>query len=202
MDSRRQTEYNTGIRTEPLGRPISHDPRFNTMPTVYLSLGSNLGRRASHLRAALERLNGRDLHLTAVSSFYETAPVGETQEPVPPYLNCAARVETNLTPIAVLEYTQALERTGGRTPTFRWGPRTIDIDLLLYDTVILKNERLILPHPRLFERAFVLIPLAEIAPDLIFPDGTTIAERLNDPEIRAQTIRFFRKPPDFGKSRG
>lgn len=161
-----------------------------TMPTVYLSLGSNLGDRLAHLRGARERLNRGDLRLTGVSGLYETAPVGETPEPVPDYLNGAVRGETDLSPLALLDYIQSVERQGGRTPTFRWGPRTIDIDILLYDGILLNTERLVLPHPRLYDRAFVLVPLADIAPDLVFPDGTSLAERLRDPAIRAQKVRL------------
>jgi 2-amino-4-hydroxy-6-hydroxymethyldihydropteridine diphosphokinase len=159
------------------------------MPTVYLSLGSNLGDRSQNLREAITRLEERGLQITAISSVYETVPVGETAEPVPYYLNIAARAETDLHPQALLNVMQAVEQAGGRTPTFRWGPRIIDIDLLLYDGVTMDSDRLTLPHPRLYERAFALIPLSEIAPDLTFPDGTTLSDRLNDPDVRAQSVR-------------
>jgi len=159
------------------------------MPTVYFSLGANLGDRKANLRAALERLRAPAVRLTGVSRFYETVHVGAAPEPVPDYLNVVARGETDLSPLALLEYTQSIEEAVGRVPTFRWGPRAIDIDLLLYDDVTLNSARLTLPHPRLFERAFVLVPLAEIAPDLVFPDGTTLAERLRDPAVQAQEIR-------------
>ena len=159
------------------------------MPTTYLSLGSNLGDRAQNLRDAIWGLEERGIRVTGVSPVYETVPVGETAEPVPNYLNCVVRAETDLSPEALLHVTQAVERAGGRTPTFRWGPRLIDIDLLLYDSVTMESERLTVPHPRLFERAFALIPLHEIEPDLIFPDGSTLSERLTDPRVRAQSVR-------------
>jgi 2-amino-4-hydroxy-6-hydroxymethyldihydropteridine diphosphokinase len=162
------------------------------MPTVYLSLGSNLGDREAHLRAALERLNGPFLHITGVSRIYETEPVGETLKPVPAYLNCVARADTGLEPHALLDYTQRIEQAGGRVQTFRWGPRAIDIDLLLYDTAIIDTERLTVPHPRMFERAFALVPLAELAPELVFPDNTTIQARLSAPELQTQGLRLWR----------
>jgi 2-amino-4-hydroxy-6-hydroxymethyldihydropteridine diphosphokinase len=162
------------------------------MPTVYLGLGSNLGDRAANLREALARLEetGR-VRITSVSRIYETVPVGDTPEPVPDYLNCVARAETDLSPPALLDWVQTVERAGGRVPTFRWGPRTIDIDLLLYDEVTLDSERLVLPHPRLFERAFALVPLAELAPDLAFPDGTRLGDRLQDEKVMGQELRVW-----------
>jgi 2-amino-4-hydroxy-6-hydroxymethyldihydropteridine diphosphokinase len=163
---------------------------MTAMKTAYLSLGSNLGDRLANLRAAIQRLHRPpQLRLTGVSSFYETLPVGETPEPVPDYINCAVRVETLLPPLALLEYIQAVEREIGREPTFRWGPRVIDVDILLYDGITLETERLTLPHPRMMERAFALIPLAEIAPDMVFSDGVSLAERLQSPPVREQIVR-------------
>src|SRR5260221_9296558 len=130
------------------------------MPIVYLSLGSNLGDRKRNLKCALKMMNGDELHILRVSSFYETSPVGETEQPVPDYLNCAAEAETSLPPNALLNYTQAAERQCGRTPTFAWGPRVIDIDIVWYDGVEMSTEQLTIPHPRTKERAFVLAPLA------------------------------------------
>jgi 2-amino-4-hydroxy-6-hydroxymethyldihydropteridine diphosphokinase len=159
------------------------------MPTAYLSLGSNLGDRAANLRSALESLETAELRITAVSSIVETVPVGETTEPVPDYLNLVAEAETSLPPEALLKHTQAVEKAIGRVPTFRWGPRVIDIDILVYDQVTVESEGLTIPHPRLFERAFALQPLSELAPDLRFPDGSNISERLEEPEIKAQGLQ-------------
>src|SRR5438045_9741651 len=117
------------------------------MVDLYLGLGSNLGDRESHLRVALERLAAGPFRVTGVSRLYETTPVGETPEPVPNYINCVARAETDLLPLEVLEYTKRIEWEGGRTPTFRWGPRTIDIDLLLYNGLKIEEQRLSVPHP-------------------------------------------------------
>jgi len=158
------------------------------MARAVLGLGSNLGDREENLRAALRMLNGFAGTVLRVSPVYETEPIGETPEPVPPYLNCVACLETDLPPLDLLDYTQATERAGGRIPTYRWGPRTIDIDILFYGTVALSLDRLTIPHPRLFERAFVLVPLADLFPGLTFADGTNIAQRLADPAIRSQRI--------------
>jgi len=164
------------------------------MPTVYLSLGSNLGDRESNLRMAMERLDGDDIEVTGVSRFYETSPVGETEAPVADYLNCAVRAETNLSPDALLRYTQAVEKSGGRTPSSRWGPRTIDVDILWYEGVEIDSERLTLPHPRLMDRAFVLVPLAEIAPNLILPNGETVSAAIKSNGLREQIVREWSPP--------
>ena len=193
MDRSRQTEYNT-LTLEFSRRPkISDLLATQPMPTAYLSLGSNLGDRAANLRSALDSLETAELHIKAVSSIVETVPVGETTEPVPDYLNLVAEIETSLPPEALLKHTQAVEKTIGRVPTFRWGPRIIDIDILVYDQVTRQSESLAIPHPRLFERAFALLPLSELAPDLRFPDGTSLSERLEDPEIKIQGLRRWEK---------
>lgn len=156
------------------------------MHSAYLSLGSNLGDRAKNLEEALSRLQSPRLRLVSVSSLYETEPVRETATTVPRYLNLAAKVETDLSPKVLLEHLQDVERRGGRTRTIKWGARTIDIDILLYDDQRVETEALSIPHPHMLERAFVLVPLAEIASDLVLPDGTTITKRLNSPAIRMQ----------------
>ncbi len=142
--------------------------------TVYIALGSNVGNRQEHLAAAIAGLQEVvDLH--AISSIYETEPVGYLEQPY--FLNMVCGGETQLSAQALLKYTKALEKANGREATFRNGPRTIDIDILLYDHAKIVQEDLVIPHPRMSTRAFVLIPLAEIAPDLIEQDsGKTIQE--------------------------
>lgn len=157
------------------------------MPLVYLSLGSNLGDRAEHLRRAVERLHGDDTSVTALSSLYETIHTGPAPTPVPAYLNCALRAETSLSPEALLERTQRIEAEGGRAPTFGWAPRTIDIDLLLYEGETRSSEQLSLPHPRLFERAFVMIPLLEIEPGLEY-EGKSIRSRFEAADLAGQRV--------------
>jgi 2-amino-4-hydroxy-6-hydroxymethyldihydropteridine diphosphokinase len=147
--------------------------------TVYLGLGSNLGDRRRNLEAALEALRAHpQIAVSAVSSFLETDPVGG-----PPgqgkFLNAAAGIETDLAPEALLEELKRVERTLGRKPGPRWGPREIDLDILLYSDTILETGTLVIPHPRMRERRFVLEPLAEIAPDARDPaTGRTVRELL------------------------
>jgi 2-amino-4-hydroxy-6-hydroxymethyldihydropteridine diphosphokinase len=130
-----------------------------------LGLGGNVGDIRATLDEAVRRFaDGTDVKLVARSSDYRTPPWGVTDQP--PFINCAVVIETALTPHALLTRALEVERALGRDRTReqRWGPRAIDIDLLAYDQVAMNDPDLILPHPRLFERAFVLVPLAEIAP--------------------------------------
>jgi 2-amino-4-hydroxy-6-hydroxymethyldihydropteridine diphosphokinase len=141
----------------------------------YVALGSNLGDRESHLALGLRRLADRGLAATAVSSVWETEPV---DSPSPAwFLNMAVEVHTELTPFDVLAVLQAVEREAGRVRDVRNGPRTLDLDLLLLGRLEVDDARLRLPHPRMWQRAFVLAPLAEIAPDLVNPrTGRTVVE--------------------------
>ena len=136
------------------------------MAEAAISLGSNLGDRAAYLVAALQAIDARpDCSLVSISSAYRTKPWGKTDQGE--FLNLCAIIETRLAPLALLEGVKGIERTLGRTEGERWGPREIDIDLLVMDGVTRESERLTLPHPRMAERLFVLAPLAEIAPELI-----------------------------------
>ena len=146
------------------------------MGTAYLSLGSNLDNREEHLRSAVSLLQSEFICVTAVSGIYETSPVGETSTPVPDYLNIVAQVKTDFTPVELLGATQAVEKLEGRKPTFHWGPRVIDIDILLYDDSVINTLTLSVPHPRIRERAFAILPLLEIDPEAKFPDGSKLAE--------------------------
>jgi len=136
------------------------------MAEVYIALGSNLGDRAHNLAAAREALAEGAVVISAVSSVYETEPWGP--KPQGPYLNQVVRATTRLAPKALLARLLEIERSLGRERggTERYGPRIIDLDILLYDDLLLREPDLQLPHPRMLERAFVLVPLAEIAPDL------------------------------------
>jgi 2-amino-4-hydroxy-6-hydroxymethyldihydropteridine diphosphokinase len=146
--------------------------------TGYLGLGSNVGDRAGHLRAAIRLLGEHGVEVVATSGAYETEPVGEITDQ-PDFLNAAIRVRTDLEPLALLDLCKAVEIEGGRLfggP--RHGPRAIDVDLLLLGDAELSEERLTLPHPEVLNRRFVLVPLLELDPDLTLPDGTRLSEAL------------------------
>ncbi|HLR10449.1 MAG TPA: 2-amino-4-hydroxy-6-hydroxymethyldihydropteridine diphosphokinase [Sporosarcina sp.] len=134
------------------------------MNIAYLSIGSNIGDREQYLREAVEALHtSPNISVIQVSSIYETAPVGYTDQA--DFLNIAVQLETTLAPEALLDVCQEIEQTLGRERIIRWGPRTVDLDILLYNQDNIEMERLLVPHPRMSERAFVLIPLLEIAPN-------------------------------------
>lgn len=138
----------------------------DSVAVVYLGLGSNLGDRAAMLGAARRRLD--DLgSVKAVSSIYETAPWGVADQPS--FLNQCCRLETDLAPLPLLRTLKRIEHDLGRVRNTRWGPRVIDLDLLAYDDLVLRDEEISIPHPGIADRAFVLVPLAELAPDLVLP---------------------------------
>jgi 2-amino-4-hydroxy-6-hydroxymethyldihydropteridine diphosphokinase len=137
-------------------------PAASPVRRVFLGLGSNLGDRRRHLRDAVESLTG----IVAVSRVYETDPVGGPLGQGP-YLNCVVELATASSPRQLLGVCHRLEAAAGRQRTERWGPRTLDVDLLLAGDLEVDEPDLILPHPRMWERRFVLVPLAELAPDLV-----------------------------------
>jgi len=139
---------------------------------AFVGLGSNLGDREGHLRKAVEALAAHGLPPVAVSAVYESEPLGPPQ---PDYLNAAAEVSTSLSARELLEALKRVEEEVGRTPTERWGPREIDLDLLLFDDETLEEPGLTVPHPELTKRSFVLVPLLEIDPDLELPSGEPLS---------------------------
>jgi 2-amino-4-hydroxy-6-hydroxymethyldihydropteridine diphosphokinase len=136
------------------------------MPLIYLALGTNLGDRFANLLAAIAALPSA-VRLQAQSPIYETPPWGLTGQPA--FLNMVLKGETDLVPLALLAHLKSLETKLGRQPAVHWGPRLIDMDILFYDELILNTPGLTIPHPLLQERAFVLVPLADLEPDLIHP---------------------------------
>jgi 2-amino-4-hydroxy-6-hydroxymethyldihydropteridine diphosphokinase len=159
------------------------------MKCVYLSLGSNLGDRVTHLRQALALLPAAGVEVRRVSSFYQTEPVERLAQR--PFVNCVAEAQTELMPLRLLAALQALERALGRRPGTAKGPRPIDIDILLYENVVVRTAALTIPHARMSERRFVLIPLRELAPQLRHPlTQRTILEMLQETPDRSHVRRM------------
>jgi 2-amino-4-hydroxy-6-hydroxymethyldihydropteridine diphosphokinase len=158
---------------------------------VYLALGSNLGDRLGNLRRAVEAMPPT-VKPVALSTIYETPPWGYLDQPA--FLNQVFCAETGLEPLALLRFLKRLERQLGRKPAVRYGPRLIDLDILLYGDLVFDDPKLVIPHPRLAERAFVLVPLAEIAPELRHPVlGSTMTQLLAG--LDASGIKPFRTNP-------
>jgi 2-amino-4-hydroxy-6-hydroxymethyldihydropteridine diphosphokinase len=155
-----------------------HLGRSTMVHTVYLALGTNLGDRESNLEAALDALSSQ-IRLLAESPIYQTAPWG--YEDQPDFLNQVIRAETTLSPRELLTFVKRVEEQVGREPSFRYGPRKIDVDILFYEDWIVEEDDLIIPHPRLHQRAFVLVPLADLAPELCHPKlKRTVSDLLED----------------------
>ena len=147
------------------------------MTRAHVGLGSNLGDRLATLDAAVRALDADELtHVMAVSRVYETVPVGGPEQD--PYLNAVAVLETDRSPYQLLDLLLSTETSLGRVRTERWGPRTADLDLLLYDGPPVDSPELTVPHPRVRERAFVLVPLCDADPFARFPDGELAAAAL------------------------
>lgn len=148
------------------------------MTIAYIALGSNLASPLEQVNAALKAIADiPDSRIVAVSSFYRTPPLGPQDQP--DYLNAAVALDTALAPEELLNYTQRIERQQGRErKAERWGPRTLDIDIMLFGDKIISTERLTVPHYDMKNRGFMLWPLFEVAPELIFPDGLTLRQQL------------------------
>jgi 2-amino-4-hydroxy-6-hydroxymethyldihydropteridine diphosphokinase len=148
---------------------------------AFLGLGSNLGDRLANLQAAVEALQAEPgLRVTASSGVWETKPVGGP--PQPDYLNAVIRIETDLSARDLLDVARRVEARLGRVRKERWGARTLDVDVLLYDEEEIDEPDLVIPHPRIRQRAFVLLPLLELEPDPVLPDGTRLKDVRVDTE--------------------
>ena len=163
---------------------------------VYLSLGSNVGDREAQLREAQTRL-GAVGRVVAVSSFYETEPVEFTRQPW--FLNCALALETRKTPQQLIAAILRIEEGMGRRRVQKKGPRAIDIDILLFDDVILDPPELTIPHPALHQRRFVLEPLAEIAPEVLHPALKKTIGELSDALPPGQVVRKLKPEPRISR---
>lgn len=155
---------------------------------VYIALGSNLEQPLQQVNTALEALEHIPrTKLVVCSSFYRTKPLGPQNQP--DFLNAVVAVDTLLPAEQLLDHTQAIERNQGRVrKDERWGPRTLDLDMLLYGDCVINTDRLTVPHYGLKEREFMLYPLAEIAPDLILPDGEPLADCLKRVPMNGMTL--------------
>ena len=193
------------------------------MATVYVALGANIGNREANLRTALRGMT-RMARVEAVSSLYESEPQGPPQPvlsgvegPVlsgarpersrriegPAYYNAVCRIETGLEPAPLLRFLQSLEQEIGRRPGGpRWGPRPIDLDIILYEERVVEEETLVIPHPRLAERAFVLAPLAEIAPSAVHPVLKQTATVLLDAVAGREGVKLVEGQGWWEASRG
>ena len=149
------------------------------MPLVYLSLGSNLGQRKRNIKGAIALLNkSSHFKIERLSSFYETKPMGLREQPF--FINASLKGKTDLSPEALLRFLKEIEKKLGRKKRRRWGPREIDLDILFYGKEKIKRKGLIIPHPRIEKRLFVLKPLAEISPNFRHPvSGLTMRKLLD-----------------------
>ena len=169
------------------------------MITAYLGLGSNIGDRNASLREAISQISDPEaLTIVATSSIYETAPWGYTDQP--DFLNCVLEIETRLSPVELLERVEKAEQDIGRTASWHYGPRLIDVDILLYGDLSLQltEPDLAIPHPRMDQRAFVLIPLAEIAGDVVHPVLHRTISDLASTVDEQEGVRIWAPPQKLG----
>lgn len=161
------------------------------MAIVYLGLGSNSGDREKSLNLALKELKGlKSLKILKISSIYETEPVGFKAQNW--FLNAVVKIQTKLPPLELFYTLQGIERKMGRRKGKRWGPRKIDLDILLYDRKVMKEDKLILPHPQLHKRKFVLIPLIELGVRLKHPVLNLTPKKLLENIKKVQEIKLFK----------
>lgn len=159
---------------------------------AYLSLGSNMGERLFYMREATRLLdNHPECKVSGISSLYETAPVGYTEQE--DFLNAVLQINTSLQPEELLNLCQEIEQELGRKRIIRWGPRTLDIDILLFNHENIETERLSVPHPRMLERAFVIVPLLELDPDITLPTTDTPLLVILDNSQDKEGVRLWKQ---------
>lgn len=159
------------------------------MKRAYLSLGSNLGDRRANIHRALVQLEAQGVRRVRVSSLYKTEPVGYKAQPW--FLNCVAEVETDLMPLQLVQRCRAVERKLGRRLGPRGGPRLIDVDILLYENAVVRSAEVTIPHPRMAERRFVLVPLGELAAQARHPvTQQTVADMLHETPDQSQVVKL------------
>jgi 2-amino-4-hydroxy-6-hydroxymethyldihydropteridine diphosphokinase len=164
------------------------------MARVIVGIGSNLGNKEENIRNSI-KLIGEKCKILKTSSFYETEPVGCEEQGW--FLNCAVEAETRLEPLELLEFLKSVEKRLGRAKTAKNGPRTIDLDILLYGNEIINEKNLIIPHPRLHQRLFVLEPLKEIAPELVHPAFGKNIREIHSALDSKKTVKLI-KPANIG----
>lgn len=157
-----------------------------TLTRIYLGLGSNVGDRQRNLRRGVRILKS-GLHDARVSSVYESEPVGATQQSA--FLNLVLSGKTHLSAEGLLSWVKHIERLAGRVETYRWGPRVLDIDILLFGAHLIREPNLTIPHAELLHRAFVLVPLCEIAPTETLPGGHSPCRAAEEPALAGQVVR-------------
>lgn len=159
---------------------------------VYLALGSNLGDRFEYLRFAIDQLKkDKNIMVSNCSSVYETSPVGFVEQG--DFLNMVLEIKTTYAPLELLKKTQAIEGDSGRVTKFKWGPRTLDLDILLYNQENINLDILKVPHPRMFTRGFVIIPLREITADIYFPTIDKTIEQLYQELSEEEGVRVWKR---------
>ncbi|MGG3926996.1 2-amino-4-hydroxy-6-hydroxymethyldihydropteridine diphosphokinase [Metabacillus fastidiosus] len=159
---------------------------------AYLALGSNMGDRETYLMSAIKELQGhKEISVENISSIYETDPIGYTDQDQ--FLNMVIQIKTDLTAFDLLNVTQQIENKLGRKREVKWGPRTLDLDILLYNNENIEAEHLIVPHPRMLERSFVLIPLKELNPNINIPKNETSISVIIDQLLDKEGVRIWKQ---------
>ena len=147
------------------------------MTIAYIGLGSNMDSPRQHITTAIQSLGEiQSTRIINVSSLYKSKPMGPQNQD--DYINAVVQIETEMEPTELLNYLQAIENRHGRVRAEHWGPRTIDLDILMFGNEIIQNDRLTVPHPQITKRSFVIVPLAEIAPDVVIPEKGLVSELL------------------------